>query len=145
MVAFARFTMRDNGLSIYINPEQVAQVRQTIEGDPAVYIAGRDTPMIIEGTLEGTIRMLEALTSGGGTAERIEAPALEAEPSPPSAQLTPADAANSAPEVSDAPALKAKAPAKAKAARKPAKIKTEELPVETVAPYATPSWFNGNG
>jgi hypothetical protein len=131
MVAFARFTMRDNGLPIYINPEQVSQVRLTSEGEPAVYIAGRDTPMIVEGTVEEIIQMLETVTVGGQAASWAEAPALDAEPSEP--------------ETSEAPTLKAKAPAKAKAARKPAKAKTEKLPVEAEAPYATPSWFVGNG
>jgi len=136
MVAFARFTMRDNGLPIYINPEQVSQVRLTSEGDPAIYIAGRDTPMIIEGTVEETVQVLETVTLGGRAADPVESAALEAEPSPLLVD-----------ETSDAPVLKAKAPAKAKAkaARKPAKAKTEELPVEAEAPYATPSWFVGNG
>lgn len=64
MLVFARFVLRDNGLPIHIATEHVTQIRQTIDGEPAIYILNKETPIIVEGSLEATVRKLEAAASG---------------------------------------------------------------------------------
>ncbi|MGH7022811.1 MAG: hypothetical protein ACREEB_04370 [Caulobacteraceae bacterium] len=159
MVAFARFVMRDNGLAIHINPEQVTQIRQTIEGDPAIYIAGRDTPMTVEGTMEGALRKLEAASVGLKIVEEdVPAPFEEPEATPPAPEppimeiaaapeLPPAEVA-AAPEPK-AKAGKAKGPRKSAVSKAPAKAKVADAKPsrpapEPEAPYPAASWFRGN-
>jgi len=50
MSAFARFVLRDNGLAIHIAPHHVTQVRETSEGCPAIYLSGKDTPLMVRAT-----------------------------------------------------------------------------------------------
>lgn len=64
MLVFARFVLRDNGLPIHIATEHVTQIRLTIDGEPAIYILNKETPIIVEGTLEATVRKLEVAASG---------------------------------------------------------------------------------
>ena len=79
MSAFARFIMRDNGLAIYIAPNQVTQVRETIEGDPAIYLVGKDTPLMVEGDVPSALRRLQAAAAGIAPAEIESAPEPEPE------------------------------------------------------------------
>ncbi len=158
MVAFARFVMRDNGLAVHISAQQVTQVRQTTEGEPAIYIAGRDTPMIVEGTLEMAIRKLEGAAAGIKIVEPavelvMEAPVAE----PPALEIVTAEvapepeaAAEPAPEPEVVLAAKGK-PAKTKAVAKvkpqkakPAAKSEASALKEPEAPYPTASWFKGN-
>ncbi|HEY5203045.1 MAG TPA: hypothetical protein VIJ63_00395 [Roseiarcus sp.] len=162
MVAFARFVMRDNGLAIHINPDHVTQLRQTIEGDPAVYIAGRDTPMVVEGTLESALRKLEAASAGLKVVEtEPPAPFYEPEPLTPewAKSQIPAITGPASPPVDSLPPPKAKAkagkdktPKEAATAKSPKKAATAKapkkapLPKENVAPaipYPAASWFRG--
>jgi hypothetical protein len=154
MVAFARFVMRDNGLAIHINAEHVTQVRQTIEGDAAIYIGGRDSAMIVEETVEGAIRMLEAASAGSHLDDGPEPPAVEAESPPTVARLAAPEITQtpSTPEAGAGAARKTKTSAKAKGAKAGAKAKApaedvvlEEAAAEPEAPYETPAWFVGNG
>lgn len=161
MVAFARFVMRDNGLAIHINAEQVTQVRQTSDGEPAIYTLGRDTPMIVEGTLEAAIRKLEAATAGIKIVEPASEQVTEAVapvPQPPALELVvpepkPEPEVASPPEqdstVVEANPAKVK-PAKSKAVAKikPVKAKTakteEPSTKKPEIPYPSASWFMGN-
>jgi hypothetical protein len=124
MSAFARFVLRDNGLAIHIAPHHVTQVRETGEGDPAIYLAGKDTPLMVEGDLEDALRRLQAAAQGVALAE----PAPEPEPEPEPLATAPVKAAK---------ARKPKA-AKAKSAvvAAPARIAGEEDNGES-------SWFMG--
>jgi hypothetical protein len=144
MIAFARFVMRDNGLAIHINTQQVTQVRQTSEGEPAIYIVGRETPMVVEGTLEAAIRKLEAAAAGLKVVEpavepMVEMSALAAQP-PTSevvameSEVTPKPTPESGPVVAAAASAKAK-PAKPNSVTKakPAKAKPESKPVKSEA------------
>jgi protein TonB len=144
MVAFARFVMRDNGLAIHINADQVTQVRQTSEGEPAIYTLGRDTPMIVEGTLEAAIRKLEAATAGirvvepaaepiaETTAPEVKPPVLELVASAPEPEPEPEPVVQPEPEPEVVAAaktrtVKAKSPAKVKTAKaKAAKVETAD-------------------
>jgi hypothetical protein len=74
MLVFARFVLRDNGLPIHIATEHVTQVRLTIDGEPAIYILNKETPVIVEGTLEAAVRKLEAAASGLRLVEPEPAP-----------------------------------------------------------------------
>jgi len=157
MIAFARFVMRDNGLAIHINAEQVTQVRQTTEGEPAIYTLGRDTPMIVEGTLEATIRKLEAAAAGIRIVETTVEPIVEEpEVRTPALELVapeiapePEVAAEPTPEPEIAKAAKAK-PTKTKAPAKAKTQKTKSEKIETTAPmdeeppFPTATWFKGN-
>jgi hypothetical protein len=78
MLAFARFILRDNGLAIHIAANQVTQVRETSEGDPAIYLVGKDTPLMVEGDVESALRRLQAAAAGVAPAE----PELVPEPEP---------------------------------------------------------------
>lgn len=160
MVAFARFVMRDNGLAIHINAQQVTQVRQTSDGDPAIYTLGRDTPMIVEGTLEAAIRKLEAAAAGIKIVESANEPVVEApapvarpaalelvatavapDPASPTEPVPEPEAV--APAAAKAKPAKTKALAKAKAAK--AKSAKGETPAKALeVPYPTASWFMGN-
>ncbi|HEY1559806.1 MAG TPA: hypothetical protein VGF71_02830 [Caulobacteraceae bacterium] len=166
--------MRDNGLAIHINTQQVTQVRQTSEGEPAIYIVGRETPMVVEGTLEAAIRKLEAAAAGLKVVEpavepMVETSALAAQPPTlevvaMESEVTPEPAPESEPVVAAAASAKAK-PAKTNSVTKakPAKAKPESKPVKSEAksegksakseakstkapevPYPTASWFMGN-
>jgi len=149
MVAFVRFVMRDNGLALHVNAEQVTLVRQTIEGDPAIYISGRDTPMIVEGTLEAIVRQLE-----GSAADLTEIESF-VEPAPVEAELPTAEPELDSPAAA-APEPEVKAPAKGKArvkAKKPGKAAAKtapDMPFEAGAPsepetpYPGAAWFRGN-
>jgi hypothetical protein len=64
MLIFAKFTMRDSGLPIHINTPHVTQVRLTIDGEPAIYLVGKETPIVVEGTLEAALKKLEAAGAG---------------------------------------------------------------------------------
>lgn len=163
MIAFARFVMRDNGLAIHINTQQVTQVRQTTEGEPAIYIVGRETPMVVEGTLEAAIRKLEAAAAGIKVVEsavepaaempstvtrapELEIVATELETSPePAETVEPSIADEASPKVKPA---KSRAVVKAGAKAKPSKAKpakSESKPAkEPEAPYPAASWFMGN-
>ena len=106
MSAFARFIMRDNGLAIYIAPSQVTQVRETIEGDPAIYLVGKDTPLMVEGDVPNALRRLQAAAAGMTPAELESAPEPEAivvEPATPSKTRKP-KAAKARPPAVAAPA-----------------------------------------
>ena len=160
MIAFARFVMRDNGLAIHINTQQVTQVRQTTEGEPAIYIVGRETPMVVEGTLEAAIRKLEAAAAGLKVVEpavedavetlapvarqpALEVVAMESEATSETAPESEAVVAKAA-SIKSKPA-KAKTVIKAAAKPKAAKAKPagpEAKPAEV--PYPTASWFMGN-
>lgn len=158
MVAFARFLMRDNGLPIHINAEQVTQVRQTSEGEPAIYTLGRDTPMIVEGTFEAAIRKIEAATSGVSVLESVIEPAAEAivpDPRPPMLELVtseprPEPGPSVEPEPETDTVVKSKPKAKGPAKAKPAKAKAKPAKAEETsskepeAPYPAASWFMGN-
>jgi hypothetical protein len=39
-------------------------VRLTIDGEPAIYLVGKDTPILVEGTFDGALKKLEAAASG---------------------------------------------------------------------------------
>jgi hypothetical protein len=80
MSAFARFILRDNGLAIHIAPGQVTQVRETIEGDPAIYLVGKDTPLMVEGDVDDALRRLQAAASGMPAAAPAPAPEITPEP-----------------------------------------------------------------
>lgn len=163
MVAFARFVMRDNGLAIHINATAVTQVRQTTEGEPAIYITGRESPMVVEGTLDAAIRKLEAAAAGIKVVEPAfevaepsvaETPALVAKP--PMLELVSSEEP-AAPEVAPDPVpeteiveapkakpMKAKAGAKTKAAKAKATKAAAPVPQEPEIPYPSASWFMGN-
>src|SRR5258708_11185524 len=64
MLIFAKFVMRDSGLPIHINTPHVTQVRLTIDGEPAIYLVGKETPIVVEGSLEGALKKLEAAGAG---------------------------------------------------------------------------------
>src|SRR5258708_19173762 len=64
MLIFAKFTMRDSGLPIHINTPHVTQVRLTIDGEPAIYLVGKETPIVVEGTMEAALKKLEAAGAG---------------------------------------------------------------------------------
>lgn len=157
MVAFARFVMRDNGLPIHINADQVTQVRQTSEGEPAIYTLGRDTPMIVEGTLEAAIRKLEAASAGVRVVEPVLEPVVEAtvpESKPPVLELISTEPQpEPAPSVEPEPEPEVVTPAKSKPKAKAAKAKTakaktakseEASPQKLEPPYPSASWFMGN-
>lgn len=74
MLVFARFVLRDNGMPIHIATEHVTQVRLTIDGEPAIYILNKETPVVVEGTLEAAVRKLEAAASGLRLVEPEPAP-----------------------------------------------------------------------
>ena len=76
MLVFAKFVMRDSGLPIHISTPHVTQVRLTIDGEPAIYLAGKETPILVEGTLEGALKNLEAAAAG----LRLVEPEAEAPP-----------------------------------------------------------------
>jgi len=76
MLVFAKFVMRDSGLPIHISTPHVTQVRLTIDGEPAIYLAGKETPILVEGTLEGALKKLEAAAAG----LRLVEPEAEAPP-----------------------------------------------------------------
>ena len=149
MVAFAHFVMKDNGLPIHINPQHVTQVRQTVEGEPAVYVAGRETPMVIEGTVDSAIRKLEAAAAG---LRLVEQPYMQAEATTPVIDFSPAPPVQSA--APDPPPTPKRKPAKPKSARRasPKAAKTQPaVPAKSAQPDATPedygaatAWFRGN-
>jgi hypothetical protein len=122
MSAFARFVLRDNGLAIHIAPHHVTQVRETSEGCPAIYLSGKDTPLMVEGDLEDALRRIQAAAEGVAVAAPA---AFEPEPEPQ--------------PVANAPAKTAKVRkpkvAKAKPAAAPAPYRDEE-PSDS-------SWFIG--
>jgi hypothetical protein len=76
MTAFARFVLRDNGLPIHIAPHHVTQVRETADGDPAIYLTGKDTPLMVEGDVPDALRRLQAAAAGLSATE----PAPHAKP-----------------------------------------------------------------
>ncbi len=149
MIAFARFVMRDNGLAIHINTQQVTQVRQTSEGEPAIYIVGRETPMVVEGTLEGAIHKLEAAAAGLKVVEPsfepiVETPVVAVQPSKLGVVAVESEAAFE-PSPEPEPAIAEAASAKAKLAKtkavtkaKPAKANTESEPVKPAKVEAKP-------
>ncbi len=69
MLIFAKFTMRDSGLPIHINTPHVTQVRLTLDGEPAIYLVGKETPIVVEGTMEAALKKLEAAGAGFRLAE----------------------------------------------------------------------------
>ncbi|HEY1414499.1 MAG TPA: hypothetical protein VGF42_01275 [Caulobacteraceae bacterium] len=163
MIAFARFVMRDNGLAIHINTQQVTQVRQTTEGEPAIYIVGRETPMVVEGTLEAAIRKLEAAAAGLKVVEPAVEPMVETTPpvdqTPAPEMVAMESEATPQPEPEPEPeaAIAATSPGKAKPAKtktetkagtkaKPAKTKPgkPEASKAPEVPYPAASWFRGN-
>lgn len=76
MVAFAQFVLRDNGLPVHLSVDFVTQVRVTPEAEGvAIYISGKETPVLVEGTLDGVMRKI-ALASAG-------VKLVEPEPAPP--------------------------------------------------------------
>src|SRR6516225_4330031 len=76
MLLFARFVMRDSGLPIHISTTHVTQVRLTIDGEPAIYLAGKETPIVVEGTLDQALEKLEAAAAGVRVVEpEVEQPA----------------------------------------------------------------------
>jgi hypothetical protein len=119
MSAFARFVLRDNGLAIHIAPQHVTQVRETGEGDPAIYMVGKDTPLMVEGDVPEALRRLQAAAMGLAEPE----PALEPEP----VALAPAKPA------------KARKPKAAKAKSAPAVTRGEMLEEDR----GESSWFMG--
>lgn len=137
MLVFARFLMRDSGLPIHISTPHVTQVRLTIDGEPAIYLAGKETPILVEGTLEGALKKLEAAAAGLRLVEsEPETPPVTAtvtvlalaDAPPPAAPVraeepapsAPVEAEVSAPAPVPAPTIKAKAPKARKPASKPA-------------------------
>lgn len=143
-MVFARFVMRDSGLPIHINTPHVTQVRLTIDGEPAIYLVGKETPILVEGTLEGALKKLEAAAAG----LRLVEP--EAPPAPVSAVVTPTPVVEPPPpspialEKPEAPKKAARKSAVARAA-KPAKGKAslaKGAAEPDTAPSAT-SWFKG--
>jgi outer membrane biosynthesis protein TonB len=87
MLIFAKFTMRDSGLPIHINTPHVTQVRLTLDGEPAIYLVGKETPIVVEGTLEAALKKLEAAGAGFRLAEP-EPPAPVPVPAPAPAPVT---------------------------------------------------------
>ena len=109
---------------------------------------------IIEETVEGAIRMLEAASAGSHLDDGPEPPAVEAESPPTVARLAAPEITQtpSTPEAGAGAARKTKTSAKAKGAKAGAKAKApaedvvlEEAAAEPEAPYETPAWFVGNG
>jgi hypothetical protein len=121
MSAFARFVLRDNGLPIHIAPHHVTQVRETGEGDPAIYLSGKDTPLMVEGGIDEALRRLQAAAAG------VAMPEPAVEPGP--VQQTPAKT------------TKAAKPRKPKAA----KVKASPALVDMVMDddRGDSSWFMG--
>jgi hypothetical protein len=144
MLVFARFVMRDSGLPIHINTPHVTQIRLTIDGEPAIYLVGKESPIVVEGTLEGALKKLEAAAAG---LRLVEAePAELAPPSPVTAVVTVLPGVD-APAVAPPPAAKVKPPSPKKVAAKAgasakAKAVKADGPAEPVKPAAT-SWFKG--
>lgn len=149
MLVFARFVMRDSGLPILINTPHVTQVRLTIDGEPAIYLMGKDTPIVVEGDFESALKKLEAAAAGLRLVEP-EPPAPEPvaatvtalpvalpAPEPPQAEVAPA-APKKAPRKSAAPRAKAETPE-----ARPGKTKPphDPEPVEKAHPHS--SWFKG--
>jgi outer membrane biosynthesis protein TonB len=146
MLVFARFVMRDSGLPILINTPHVTQVRLTIDGEPAIYLMGKDTPIVVEGDFEGAMKKLEAAASGLRLVEP-EPPAPEPvivtelpvalpspEPAPPPAEpASPRKAPRKAARAKHEPAA---SPAKTKAAHDPE-------PAEKAHAHTGGSWFKG--
>lgn len=148
--------MRDNGLPIHIATQHVTQVRLTIDGEPAIYLEGKDTPIVVEGTLEGALKKLEAALSGLRLVEEIPAPAPEPEPEPivhevpavreaPALEVVaiPAPAAKPKPRSTavKTPGKAAKVVASVTAIPVPAKAKKKEVPATGEEPDL--SWFKG--
>ena len=122
MAAFARFVMRHNGLAIHIAINHITQIRETSDAVPAIYLTGKDTPLMVEGDVDEVLRRLEAAAAGAPVPEA----APEAEPDP--VELSPAKPAK---------ARKTRASkAKASAGEAPVKIALEE-------PVEESSWFMG--
>jgi hypothetical protein len=138
MVTFARLIMRDNGLAIHVNPEHVTQIRQTIEGEPAIYISGRETPMIVEGTLEAALRKLDAASAGLTVLVNEEPPVAVRE------FVTPNVLAKIEPPPLKPAAKRGSTPVKKAAKPKPDRKKKPAIPApESETTYPGASWFRG--
>lgn len=159
MLVFARFVLRDNGMPIHIATEHVTQVRLTIDGEPAIYILNKETPVVVEGTLEAAVRKLEAAASGLRLVEPEPAPNVIPWGAPAANEPVFAPEPEPEPVIAIAlakPAAKAKKPVpKAARGKKPAAtksatvsaIKSKAKPVPTAAedPNDETNWFKGLG
>jgi outer membrane biosynthesis protein TonB len=150
MLVFARFVMRDNGQPILINTPHVTQVRLTIDGEPAIYLLGKDTPILVEGDFESAMKKLEAAASGlrlvepeppapepevaTVTALPVALPSPEPAPAPPPAE--PSSPRKAPRKVARAKPEPAASPAKTKAAHDPE-------PAEKAHAHTGGSWFKG--
>jgi hypothetical protein len=145
MLIFAKFVMRDSGLPIHINTPHVTQVRLTIDGEPAIYLVGKETPIIVEGSLEGALKKLEAAGAGFRLVESeplapSPVPAtitiLPVAASPPPAPFAPpAAAASPSPVAIAKPTPKPRAHvAKAKPTPRKTAAKPEVVAVQPAAP-----------
>jgi hypothetical protein len=140
MLVFARFMMRDSGLPIHISTPHVTQVRLTIDGEPAIYLAGKETPILVEGTLEGALKTLEAAAAGLRLVEtEPEAPPVSAAVAvfpvaEARAPAAPVEAEASAPAPAPAPAPTATVKAKAPKPKKPASKPAASAPEVTAKP-----------
>ena len=167
MLMFAKFVMRDSGLPIHINTPHVTQVRLTLDGEPAIYLVGKETPIVVEGSLEAALKKLEAAGAGFRLVESeiptpvpatITALPMAASPSPvappgPAASLSPVSVEKTAPKrasVGKAKPTPRKAPPKPEVvvqpatpavAKKPAKPPSAPPPAEQ--PSGAMSWFKG--
>jgi hypothetical protein len=153
MLVFARFIMRDSGLPILINTPHVTQVRLTVDGEPAIYLAGKDTPILVEGTFDGALKKLEAAAAGlrivdpEPATHEPEVASITALPAP--ATPTPSPQPTTEPELSPVghDGRKLSKPA-AKASRKKAaagpspEVHRAPEPEKAQAP-STHSWFKG--
>jgi hypothetical protein len=162
MLVFARFVLRDNGMPIHIATEHVTQVRLTIDGEPAIYILNKETPVVVEGTLEAAVRKLEAAASGLRLVEPEPAPNVIPWEAPAANEPVFAPEPEPEPVIAIAlakPAAKAKKPVpKAARGKKPAAtksatvsaIKSKAKPVSAPAtaaedPNDETNWFKGLG
>lgn len=149
MLIFAKFTMRDSGLPIHINTPHVTQVRLTIDGEPAIYLVGKETPIVVEGTLDAALKKLEAAGAGFRLVEP-ELPAPVAAPAPaavtflsvaappPSPPPAPSPAPSPAPVAVAKPAPKPKPQAAAKARPVPKKPAPKPEVVAVLPPLPPP-------
>jgi hypothetical protein len=133
MLVFARFVLRDSGLPIMLATQHVTQVRLTIDGEPAIYILNKETPVIVEGTLESAIKKLEAAGAGLRVVEpepqdnvvQLDAPFRETPPVQPIV-AAPTPVAEPAPVVAPVAHL-----AKLKPKAKPESAKAKAAPAKT--------------
>jgi outer membrane biosynthesis protein TonB len=146
--------MRDSGLPIFINTPHVTQVRLTIDGEPAIYLMGKDTPILVEGTMDGAMKRLEAAAAG----LRLVEPDPPA-PEPQAATVTALPVAEPLPVAAPPPAeveqpTPKKPPRKTAIARakpenapaaRPAKTKAphDPEPAEKASAHTASSWFKG--